>query len=44
MAAMVAILDFRILAIFIYKLPQYFLPSFKSTDLSVQENKYKIAF
>ena len=29
---------------FIYKSPQYFLPSFKSTGLSVHEKKQKIHF
>ena len=33
-----------ILTIIIYKLPWYFLPSFESLGLSVQENKQKIKF
>ena len=40
-----AILDFRmILSILIYKSPRYFLPSFASIGLSVQEKKRKIGF
>ena len=31
-----------IIAIFIYKLPRYFLPSFKSIGLSVEETKAAI--
>ena len=34
----------RILAIFIYKSPRCFLPTFKTSGLSVQEKKRKIYF
>ena len=46
MAAMVAVLDFRAERnkLLIYKSPRYFLLSFKSTGLSVQEKKRKIDF
>ena len=46
MAAMVASLDFQselLLLLLSYKLPRYFLPSFRSIGLSVQEN-FKIDF
>ena len=46
MAAMVASLDFwseLLLLLLSYKLPRYFLPSFRSIGLSVQEN-FKIDF
>ena len=42
----VVILDFqfKILLFFIYKSPSYFLPSFESTGLLVQDKKFKIDF
>ena len=47
MATMAAILDFRseqFQLFLMYKSPQYFLPSFKSIGLLVQEKKWKIDF
>ena len=47
MAAMAAILDFRwikFLLFLIYKSPQFLLPSFESTGLSVHQKKRKIDF
>ena len=44
MAAWATILDFQSEYVFNYKSSQYFLSSFESIGLSVQEKKFKIDF
>ena len=44
MAAVEVILDFWVKLFLSYKLPQYFLPSLKSTGLSLHEKKFKTDF